>query len=74
MSYEELIVAPSGVAAARALVNIVIDQQIGQQIGVDTVSEILQSRCGSFCSTDDVMLYKVGVVSLSPLSCSLMFL
>jgi len=26
---------------------------------VDTISEILQQRCGSFCSTDDVMLYKV---------------
>jgi hypothetical protein len=28
---------------------------------VETVSEVLQSRCGSFCSTDDVMLYKVGL-------------
>ena len=36
----------------------VIDQQIGQQVGVDTVSDVLQLRCGSFCSTDDVMLYK----------------
>jgi nuclear pore complex protein Nup155 len=67
---------------SRALVNVVIDQQIGQQISVrfpvqpllstfsfilkityfpqvDTISEILQHRCGSFCSTDDVMLYKV---------------
>ena len=26
---------------------------------VDTISEVLQQRCGSFCSTDDVMLYKV---------------
>lgn len=25
------------------------------------MSEILQQRCGSFCSTDDVMLYKVRV-------------
>lgn len=60
---------------SRALVNVVIDQQIGQQISVclrltdnveqlayvkqvDTISDVLQSRCGSFCSTDDVMLYK----------------
>lgn len=61
---------------SRALVNVVIDQQIGQQISVsltcrlrcvysahlliqvDTISEVLQQRCGSFCSTDDVMLYK----------------
>ena len=26
---------------------------------VDTISDVLQQRCGSFCSTDDVMLYKV---------------
>ena len=62
---------------SRALVNVVIDQQIGQQISVwfyllfyflcpvqlgsqvDTISEVLQRRCGSFCSTNDVMLYKV---------------
>jgi hypothetical protein len=28
---------------------------------VDTISDILQTRCGSFCSTDDVMLYKVRI-------------
>ncbi|KAF7970509.1 hypothetical protein HWV62_23741 [Athelia sp. TMB] len=58
MTFEDLITRQEGVNASRALVNIVIDQQIGQQIGVDTISEVLQSRCGSFCSTDDVMLYK----------------
>ncbi|OCH96059.1 nucleoporin [Obba rivulosa] len=58
MTYEELITDQKGVTAARALVNVVINQQIGQQISVDTVSEVLQQRCGSFCSTDDVMLYK----------------
>jgi len=46
------------VTISRALVNVVINQQIGQQISVDTISEVLQQRCGSFCSTDDVMLYK----------------
>jgi hypothetical protein len=25
---------------------------------VDAISETLQQRCGSFCSTDDVLLYK----------------
>jgi hypothetical protein len=29
-------------------------------VQVDTISEVLQQRCGSFCSTDDVMLYKVS--------------
>ncbi|KAA1468695.1 nucleoporin [Dentipellis sp. KUC8613] len=58
LTFEELITGRNGVAASRALVNVIIDLQIGQQIAVDTISDVLQSRCGSFCSTDDVMLYK----------------
>ncbi|TBU35136.1 nucleoporin [Dichomitus squalens] len=58
LTFEELITSDKGVAASRALVNVIINQQIGQQISVDTISEVLQQRCGSFCSTDDVMLYK----------------
>ncbi|KAG2159777.1 nucleoporin [Suillus bovinus] len=61
MTFEDIITSQNGVTAARALVNVVIDQQIGQQISVDTISEVLQQRCGSFCSTDDVMLYKASL-------------
>ncbi|GLB36074.1 putative non-repetitive/WGA-negative nucleoporin C-terminal [Lyophyllum shimeji] len=57
-TFESLISTQDGMTISRALVNVVIDQQIGQQISVDTISEVLQHRCGSFCSTDDVMLYK----------------
>ncbi|PCH33730.1 nucleoporin [Wolfiporia cocos MD-104 SS10] len=58
ITFEELVTDQKGVNAARALIGIVINRQIGQQISVDTISEVLQQRCGSFCSTDDVMLYK----------------
>ncbi|KAF8168187.1 nucleoporin [Crassisporium funariophilum] len=58
LTFEDLITSQHGMTISRALVNVVIDQQIGQQISVDTISEVLQHRCGSFCSTDDVMLYK----------------
>ncbi|KAI3622521.1 nucleoporin [Moniliophthora roreri] len=58
LTFEDLITTQSGMNVSRALVNVIIDQQIGQQISVDTISEVLQNRCGSFCSTDDVMLYK----------------
>ncbi|EPQ60591.1 nucleoporin [Gloeophyllum trabeum ATCC 11539] len=58
LTFEGLVVTSEGITAARALVNVVIDQQIGQQISVDTISEVLQERCGSFCSTDDVLFYK----------------
>ncbi|KAF5385502.1 hypothetical protein D9757_005350 [Collybiopsis confluens] len=58
LTFEDLITTQNGLTVSRAIVNVIIDQQIGQQISVDTISEILQNRCGSFCSTDDVMLYK----------------
>ncbi|KAH8120271.1 nucleoporin [Phellopilus nigrolimitatus] len=58
LTFEELITSENGLHVSRALVNVIINSQIGQQISVDTVSEILQQRCGSFCSADDVMLYK----------------
>lgn len=38
MTFEELITGQNGVVVSRALVNVIIDQQIGQQIAVsDTV-------------------------------------
>ncbi|THH08723.1 hypothetical protein EW145_g2498 [Phellinidium pouzarii] len=58
LTYEELITTENGLHVSRALVNVIINSQIGQQISIDTVSDILQQRCGSFCSADDVMLYK----------------
>ncbi|KAG7450597.1 nucleoporin [Guyanagaster necrorhizus] len=58
LTFEDLIITHNGMTVSRALVNVVIDQQIGQQLSVDTISEVLQQRCGSFCSSDDVMLYK----------------
>lgn len=88
LTFEDLITVDKGVTASRALVNVIINQQIGQQISVsrscvtatsrilicaqvDTISEVLQQRCGSFCSTDDVMLYKVGAcVSLLISQCT----
>ena len=30
---------------------------------VDAISDTLQQRCGTFCSADDVLLYKVGPVA-----------
>ena len=34
MTFEDLVTSQNGVTASRALVNVVIDQQIGQQISV----------------------------------------
>jgi nuclear pore complex protein Nup155 len=60
LTYSDLITTGKGRDAARALLNTVINQQISYQISVDAISEILQQRCGSFCSADDVMQYKVS--------------
>jgi hypothetical protein len=38
MTFEELITGQNGVASSRALVNVIIDQQIGQQIAVSNVA------------------------------------
>jgi len=61
LTYSDLITTTKGRDAARVLLNTVINQQISYQISVDAISEILQQRCGSFCSADDVMQYKVSL-------------
>ncbi|EJD55558.1 nucleoporin-domain-containing protein [Auricularia subglabra TFB-10046 SS5] len=67
LTYEQLISTKKGRDVARNLVSAIINQQIGRQISVsghpfarqvETISELLQQRCGSFCSADDVLLYK----------------
>ena len=40
LTFEQLVTAQDGVTASRALVNVVINQQIGQQISVGTVGTI----------------------------------
>ncbi|KIM34387.1 hypothetical protein M408DRAFT_94881 [Serendipita vermifera MAFF 305830] len=58
LTYASLITTKQGRDVARSLLNAVINQQLSYQIGLDAISEILQQRCGSFCSADDVMQYK----------------
>jgi len=50
MTFEELIISQTGVAVSRALVNVIIDQQIGQQIAVSTVAQL---RLPNFTSWAD---------------------
>jgi nuclear pore complex protein Nup155 len=40
MTFEELITGQNGVAASRGLVNVIIDQQIGQQIAVSNIARL----------------------------------
>ncbi|GAA6024169.1 hypothetical protein JCM10207_005590 [Rhodosporidiobolus poonsookiae] len=58
LTYADLLTTKKGRDVARGLVSAVINQQIGRHLSVDAISETLQQRCGSFCSADDVLLYK----------------
>ncbi|GAA5993501.1 hypothetical protein JCM10908_000619 [Rhodotorula pacifica] len=58
LTYADLLTTKAGRGVARGLVSAVINQQIGRHLSVDAISETLQQRCGSFCSADDVLLYK----------------
>ncbi|KAK4686014.1 hypothetical protein P7C73_g4121, partial [Tremellales sp. Uapishka_1] len=58
LNFQGLLTAVEGREVARKLVTALIEQQIGQELGIDTLSEILQQRCGTFCQPGDVVMYK----------------
>ncbi|EIW68747.1 hypothetical protein TREMEDRAFT_63207 [Tremella mesenterica DSM 1558] len=58
LTYQGLLTSLDGREVARKLVTALIEQQIGQELGIDSLSEILQQRCGTFCQPGDVVLYK----------------
>ncbi|WAQ92935.1 hypothetical protein PtA15_17A417 [Puccinia triticina] len=58
LTYREFITGQQGRDCARELVKTLINQQINQSFSVDAISETLQQRCGTFCTSDDVLLYK----------------
>ncbi|PLW37309.1 hypothetical protein PCANC_15434 [Puccinia coronata f. sp. avenae] len=58
LKYREFITGQQGRDCARELVKTLINQQISQSFSVDAISETLQQRCGTFCTSDDVLLYK----------------
>ena len=58
MTWTDLLASSKGKEVARNLVNAVINIQLGQNLSIDAISDVLQQRCGSFCSADDVLLYK----------------
>ncbi|KAL8279152.1 hypothetical protein RQP46_008408 [Phenoliferia psychrophenolica] len=58
LTYQSLITSSEGRDVARDLVRALINQQIKRQLSVDAISDNLQQKCGSFCSADDVLLYK----------------
>lgn len=58
LSFEQLISADRGREIAKELITTIVNRRIAQGGTVESVSETLQKRCGTFCSADDVILYK----------------
>ena len=58
LTFELLFVSSSGRELAKELVKAIVNRNIASGSNVDTVAEALRRRCGSFCSADDVVIFK----------------
>lgn len=58
LTYEQLFSQPDGKELAKGLVKAIVNRNIENGSNVETVAEALRRRCGSFCSPDDVVIFK----------------
>ncbi|KAK7207127.1 Non-repetitive/WGA-negative nucleoporin C-terminal-domain-containing protein [Myxozyma melibiosi] len=58
LSFEDLFTSDSGTELANELVRAMVNVSISSGSSVDSVIDVLRKRCGSFCSSDAVVLYK----------------
>lgn len=58
LSYEDLCTTALGKQLAKGLVKAIVNRNILSGSNVETVAEALRRRCGSFCSADDVVIFK----------------
>ncbi|TKA79082.1 hypothetical protein B0A55_02521 [Friedmanniomyces simplex] len=58
LTFEQLFVSSPGRELAKELVKAIVNRNIANGSNVDTVAEALRRRCGSFCSADDVVIFK----------------
>ena len=58
LTYEGLFCTVNGKEIAKELVKAIVNRNIANGSNVETVAEALRRRCGSFCSTDDVIIFK----------------
>lgn len=58
MTYEQLFATDAGKNVAKDLVKAIVNRNIANGSNVDTVADALRRRCGSFCSADDVIIFK----------------
>lgn len=58
LTFEGLFVKDEGKELAKELVKAIVNRSIANGANVDTVADALRKRCGSFCSADDVIIFK----------------
>lgn len=58
VTYEYLFSSDAGKNLAKVLVKAIVNRNIANGSNVDTVADALRRRCGSFCSADDVIIFK----------------
>ncbi|KAI9651294.1 hypothetical protein NHQ30_001332 [Ciborinia camelliae] len=58
LTFEILFSTDNGKNLAKVLVKEIVNRNIAQGSNVDTVAEALRRRCGTFCSPDDVIIFK----------------
>lgn len=58
LTYENLFSQPAGKDLAKLLVKAIVNRNIASGSNVETVADALRRRCGSFCSPDDVVVFK----------------
>ncbi|KAM7203455.1 Non-repetitive/WGA-negative nucleoporin C-terminal domain containing protein [Naviculisporaceae sp. PSN 640] len=58
LTYESLFSQEPGKDLAKILVKAIVNRNIASGSNVETVADALRRRCGSFCSPDDVVIFK----------------
>lgn len=58
LTFEELFTTKKGYDLAKELVKAIVNRNIDKGSNVETVAEALRRKCGSFCSSDDVVIFK----------------
>ncbi|TQV92785.1 non-repetitive nucleoporin [Cordyceps javanica] len=58
LTYEVLFSQAHGKDLAKVLVKAIVNRNIESGSNVETVADALRRRCGSFCSPDDVVIFK----------------
>ncbi|KAL7627249.1 hypothetical protein AAE478_001438 [Parahypoxylon ruwenzoriense] len=58
LTYEQLFSLPEGKELAKMLVKAIVNRNIENGSNVETVADALRRKCGSFCSPDDVVIFK----------------